>query len=364
MKVPFLDLKKVNKLYEDKFSQCFQEVFQSGWYIQGSQLEAFEGQFADYLQVKHCVGVGNGLDALKLILLAYGIGPGDEVLVPANTFIATWLAVTQCGATPVPVEPDRLTYNIDASKVEAAITPRTAAIIPVHLYGLPADMDPINNIAKKYGLFVIEDAAQSQGANYKGKPTGGLGHAAATSFYPGKNLGALGDGGAVLTNDTTIANKVRELRNYGSVIKYEHSIIGFNSRLDELQAAFLGIKLKDLDRCNDRRRDIAKLYSEKIKNNKVAVPNVPDWAEPVWHLYVVRSDVRDLLQKHLINLGIQTLVHYPTPPHKQACYSLFEQQSFPITEQQASEVLSLPISPIMSDAEVEYVIECINSFDH
>ena len=261
MQVPFLDLGRLHQSIRAPLDAAYHRVMDSGWFIMGPELEAFEAEFAQYCEVKHCIGVGNGLEALHLLLRAYGIGPGDEVIVPSNTFIATWLAVTQCGATPVPVEPDVNTHNIDPALIAAAITPRTRAIMPVHLYGQPADMDPINEIAAKHGLIVIEDAAQAQGARYKGRRTGSLGHAAGTSFYPGKNLGALGDGGAVLTSDDAIADKVRQLRNYGSKIKYQHDLAGYNSRLDEMQAAFLRVKLTVLDDWNALRSEIADQYS-------------------------------------------------------------------------------------------------------
>lgn len=361
MRVPFLDLKAVNHTYEAELGESFGRVLESGWFIQGKELEAFEAEFAAYCAVNHCIGVGNGLDALRLLLAAYGIGPGDEVIVPSNTFIATWLAVTQCGATPIPAEPDPLTHNVDPQSIEAVITPRTAAIIPVHLYGQPADMDPINEIAARHELLVIEDAAQSQGALYKGKPTGGLGHAAATSFYPGKNLGALGDGGAILTNDGAVAEKVRQLRNYGSPVKYQHDSLGFNSRLDELQAAFLRIKLRDLDRANTRRREIAGQYTAALTGGgAIQPPVVPTWADPVWHLYVVRTEAREALQAHLTVHGVETLVHYPTPPHQQKCYDAIDYGPLPIADALAAEVLSLPISPSMTNAEVNHVIDIFN----
>jgi dTDP-4-amino-4,6-dideoxygalactose transaminase len=328
----------------------------------GPELAAFESEFATYSEVKHCIGVGNGLDALHLLLRAYDIGPGDEVIVPSNTFIATWLAVSQCGATPVPVEPNVNTHNIDPALVAAAITSRTRAIMPVHLYGQPADMDPINELAAKHGLVVIEDAAQAQGARYKGRRVGSLGHAAGTSFYPGKNLGALGDGGAVLTNDDAIADKVRQLRNYGSTVKYQHELAGYNSRLDEIQAAFLRAKLAVLDEWNGRRREIADLYTKLLAGAAIDLPQVPEYAEPVWHLYVVRSKERDALRAHLEQRGVATVIHYPIPPHRQACYQDFSAHAFQIAEDLAEEVLSLPMSPVMRDEDVEFVINAIKAF--
>ena len=362
MKVPFLDLKSVNHSTENLLEEAFRRVIDSGWYVQGNELEAFETEFAEYCNVSYCLGVGNGLDAIHLLLTAYGIGPGDEVIVPSNTFIATWLAVSRCGATPVAAEPDPLTYNISPQSIEAAITPRTAAIIPVHLYGQPADMDAVNAIAERHKLLVIEDAAQSQGALYRGRPAGGLGNAAATSFYPGKNLGALGDGGAILTNDSAIASKVKQLRNYGSAVKYQHDSLGYNSRLDELQAAFLRVKLKYLDSANDRRRAIAHRYAEALSGTELVIPHVPDWANPVWHLYVVRTAKRDQLQEHLKVNGVETMVHYPIPPHRQECYAYMEHKELPVAEILAAEILSLPISPSMSDMGVDYVIEIIQDF--
>ena len=363
MRVPFLDLKAVNHTYEEELGEAFGRVLESGWFIQGKVLEAFETEFAAYCEVNHCLGVGNGLDALRLLLAAYGIGPGDEVIVPSNTFIATWLAVTQSGATPIPAEPDPLTHNVDPQSIEAAITPRTAAIIPVHLYGQPADMDPINEIAARHGLLVIEDAAQSQGARYKGRPTGGLGHAAATSFYPGKNLGALGDGGGILTNDAAVAEKVRQMRNYGSPVKYQHDSLGFNSRLDELQAAFLRIKLRDLDRANTRRCEIAGQYTAALTGlGVIQPPVVPTWADPVWHLYVVRTEARDALQAHLKACGVETLVHYPIPPHRQKCYADMTYKQLPVADTLAENILSLPIFPEITNSQIKHVIDGISDF--
>jgi dTDP-4-amino-4,6-dideoxygalactose transaminase len=362
MKVPFLDLKAPHQELKAELVAAFTRVLDSGWYIVGKELESFETKFAEYCGVEHCIGVGNGLDAIHLLLEAYGIGPGDEVLVPSNTFIATWLAVTRTGAKPIAVEPDKHTYNIDSAALEAAITSHTAAIIPVHLYGQPADMDAINRIAERHKLIVIEDAAQAQGARYRDRCVGSLGHAAATSFYPGKNLGAMGDGGAVLTSDAAIADKVRELRNYGSKVKYRHDKLGYNSRLDELQAALLSVKLCSLDAWNDRRREIAQLYSERIHHPEIVTPFVPDWATPVWHLYVVRTSHRNRLQQYLRERQIETMIHYPIPPHRQECYQGFENHPQPIAERLSEEILSIPISPKMTDAEIYYVIFCLNAF--
>ncbi len=361
-KVPFLDISHLHQVIRPSLDKAYSRVMDSGWFIMGPELEAFESEFADYCDVKHCVGVGNGLEAIHLLLKAYDIGPGDEVIVPSNTFIATWLAVTECGATPVPVEPNIETHNIDPALVEAAITNRTRAIMPVHLYGQPADMDAINEIADKHGLIVIEDAAQAQGAKYKNRRVGSLGNAAATSFYPGKNLGALGDGGAVMTNDDAIANKVKQLRNYGSTIKYHHDVAGYNSRLDEMQAAFLRVKLSILDEWNSTRRELALHYSNLLENTDVILPTVPDYAEPVWHLYVVRSKQRDALKTYLEQKGIFTVVHYPIPPHLQGCYQSFKDCFLPVAETLAKEVLSLPMSPVMNSETVDYVSKTIKSF--
>ncbi len=360
--VPFLDLSHLHQSIREPLDAAYHRVMDSGWFIMGPELEAFESEFAQYCEVKHCIGVGNGLEAIHLLLRAYGIGPGDEVIVPSNTFIATWLAVTECGATPVPVEPSIDTHNIDTDLIAAAITSRTRAIIPVHLYGQPADMDPINALAAKYGLVVIEDAAQAQGARYKGRRAGSLGHAAATSFYPGKNLGALGDGGAVLTNDDAIADKIKRLRNYGSKIKYQHDVAGYNSRLDEMQAAFLRVKLTVLDEWNASRRDVAAQYSKLLANADIVLPYVPEYAEPVWHLYVIRSKQRDALKAHLEQQGVSTVIHYPIPPHRQACYQGFRGHNFPVAELLAGEVLSLPMSPLIETEEIEYVASKILGF--
>lgn len=354
--VPFLDLGKLHSSIRGQLDAAYHRVMDSGHYIMGPELEAFEAEFARYSEVKHCIGVGNGLEALHLLLRAYDIGPGDEVIVPSNTFIATWLAVSECGATPIPVEPDPVTHNIDPALIGAAITSRTRAIMPVHLYGQPADMDPINALAAKHGLVVIEDAAQAQGARYKGRRAGSLGHAAGTSFYPGKNLGALGDGGAVLTSDDKIAEKVRQLRNYGSKVKYQHDIAGYNSRLDEMQAAFLRVKLTVLDQWNARRRVIAQQYTSLLAGVDIGLPSVPDYAEPVWHLYVVRSKQRDALRAHLERQGVSTVIHYPTPPHQQGCYQNLGLRGLPVAEVLANEVLSLPMSPMLTDEEIRYVV--------
>lgn len=362
--IPFLDLKSVNLAYESELKDKFDHVLNSGWFILGNEVEAFEAEFAAYSNVKHCIGVGNGLDALHLILVAYGIGAGDEVIVPSNTYIATWLAASYAGAVPVPVEPDEATCNIDPTKVEAAITPRTKAIMAVHLYGQPADMEPLIAICRKHNLRLIEDAAQAHGARYKGRRVGGLGDAAGFSFYPGKNLGALGDGGAVTTNDDTLAEKLLVLRNYGSRIKYHNEVKGYNSRLDELQAAFLRVKLADLDIQNERRNRIAQQYLTGLAGiNGLKLPFVPDWADPVWHLFVVQHGRRDAVQAWLQSQGVGTMIHYPIPPHLQQAYLHlgFQQGYFPIAERIHQEVLSLPIDPTMSDEQVLYVLAALKT---
>lgn len=357
--VPFLNLENINNKIRDDLDAAYSRVMGSGWYVMGPELEAFESEFATYSDVKYCVGVGNGLDALSLLLRAYDIGLGDEVIVPSNTFIATWLAVSQCGAVPIPVEPNISTYNIDPQLIEAAITKNTRAILPVHLYGQPADMDFINEIAKKYGLIVIEDAAQAQGAVYKGRKVGSLGHAAGTSFYPGKNLGALGDGGAVLTNNEFIANKVRLLRNYGSKEKYKHDLISCNSRLDELQAAFLRVKLKNLDEWNGQRRKVAQEYSRLLINSSYVTPHIIETCESAWHLYVLRSENRESNLSMLGKKGIETVIHYPTPPHLQAAYKEYEQLKLPIAELLAGQVFSIPMSPFLTIPEINSVVEAL-----
>lgn len=364
MQVPFLDLKTGYLELKPQLDAAYQRVMDSGWYILGREVNTFELEFATYCEARHCIGVANGLDALMLILKAYDIGPGDEVIVPANTFIATWLAVSYVGATPVAVEPLEATYNLDPERIEAAITQRTKAIIPVHLYGQTADMQPILEIGRKYGLKIVEDAAQAHGSRYDGRRAGGLGDAAGFSFYPGKNLGAFGDGGAIVTNDDALAARLRMLRNYGSQIKYQHEEKGVNSRLDELQAAFLREKLQVLDHWNLRRQQIAQQYSNALADTPLLLPQVPDYAEPVWHLFVVRSTDRDRLASFLRERGIETMIHYPTPPADQAAYrdSGIPVGNFPITETGARQILSLPISPWLSPAQVEHTIHTIRTF--
>src|SRR6266496_1809196 len=360
MDVPFLNLIPQYLELKDQLDAAYRRVAESGRFILGREVESFESEFAAYCGARHCIGVGNGLDALHLIVRALDIGPGDEVLVPANTYIATWLAVSYAGATPVPIEPNERTYNIDPSRIEAAITKRTRAIIAVHLYGQPADMGPINEVASHYGLKVIEDAAQAHGSRYKGKRVGALGDAAAFSFYPGKNLGAWGDAGAVVTNDDALARQVRVLSNYGSQVKYYNERKGFNSRLDELQAAILRIKLPKLDEWNERRKKIAQEYLQMLEGScYLTLPYVPDWADPVWHLFVVRHPQRDLLQEYVNQNGVGTLIHYPLPPHLQAAYAELRYQCghFPISEKMAGEVLSLPMSSHLSTLELRHVVQ-------
>lgn len=361
MKVPFLDINAINRRHRDDLVLAFERVIDSGSLILGYEVERFETLFASYCETKFCISVANGLDALALVLKAWGIGQGDEVIVPANTFIATWLAVTSVGATPVGVEPCPKTFNIDVSKIESAITLRTKAIIPVHLYGQPADINAINAIAKNYNLKVLEDAAQAHGAKYRGERVGGLGDAAAFSFYPGKNLGALGDAGAITTNDLELTKKLRMLRNYGCVKKYAHEMIGSNSRLDEVQAAFLSVKLSSLNNDNYRRIQIAALYNAGLQRSGLILPLTSEWAEPVWHLYVVRAKSREKLKATLERFDIDTLIHYPKPPHLQPAYlNMGLGDRFPLTSALADEVLSLPMGPHLSDEQINFVIEVLN----
>jgi dTDP-4-amino-4,6-dideoxygalactose transaminase len=359
--IEFLSLKRVNAPHEAAIREAVARVIDSGWYVLGQETEAFEREFAAYCGAAHCIGVANGLDALHLILRAYGIGPGDEVIVPSNTFIATWLAVSQAGATPVPVEPNERTFNIEADRIAAAITPRTRAIMPVHLYGQPADMTPIMQLAKTHGLKVIEDAAQAHGARYHGQRVGSLGDAAGFSFYPGKNLGALGDGGAITTSDAALAATLRKLRNYGSSVKYQHDMAGVNSRLDEIQAAVLRAKLQHLDAENAARARVAAAYFDALQGTGLTLPHVPAGIDPVWHLFVVRSTQREALQTRLRERGIGTLVHYPTACHLQGAYAHQHWPSLPIAERMQHEVLSLPIAPYLTGADVRTVAQEIAS---
>lgn len=363
--IPFLDLQSPYAEIKNDLDEAARRVMQSGQFILGNEVKAFEEEFAEYCEAKYCVGVGNGLDALHLILRAAGIGEGDEVIVPANTYIATWLAVSYAGARPVPVEPDERTYNLDPARIEDAISSRTKAIIPVHLYGQPADMDPINEIAERYGLKVIEDAAQAHGARYHGRRVGGLGFAAGFSFYPGKNLGAMGDAGAVVTNDAALAENIRMLRNYGSQDKYYNLEKGYNSRLDELQAALLRVKLKSLDEWNERRKQVAASYLQMLEGiADLTLPWVPADTDAVWHLFVLRTRNRQALQEHLGEAGIGTLIHYPVPAHLQAAYAElgYQQGSFPISEKLANEVVSLPMGPHLSVPDRLQVVAQLSSF--
>ena len=358
MNVPFLDLQASYLELKLELDVAVSRVVSSGWYIGGPEVEDFEAEYAKYCGANCAVGVANGLDALHLALRAMDVGPGDEVIVPSNTYIATWLAVSQCGATPVPVEPDIATYNINPRLIEAAITPRTKVILPVHLYGQPADLDPILAIARRHGLKVLEDGAQAHGARYQGKRIGAHGDAVAWSFYPGKNLGAMGDGGAVTTNDECLADRIRVLRNYGSRVKYVNEVKGYNSRLDPLQAAILRVKLAHLDEWNARRSAIAAHYQEGLADCGLTPPHVPDGTEPVWHLYVVLNPQREALQQALTSAGVGTLIHYPIPPHLQGAYSDlgFGKGAFPIAERIHNDVLSLPMSPSMTMEQANQVI--------
>lgn len=364
MRVPFVSFLPMEKELDKDLRAAFERVYTRSWYIEGVEDEAFEKAFAEYCGTDYCVGVGNGLDALVMALKGLGVGAGDEIIVPSNTYIATALAVTYVGATPVFVEPDIRTFNIDPSKIEVAITKKTKAIMPVHLYGQACDMDPIVDIAKKYNLFIVEDCAQAHGATYKGQKIGTFGDAAGFSFYPGKNLGALGDAGATITNNKELADKIRAYGNYGSDYKYHHIYKGNNSRLDEMQAAFLVAKLPHLDKMNAERRRIAQMYFDGIKNEEIVLPFVPDYAVPVWHIFGIRCKRRKELEKYLNDKGIGTNKHYPIPMHLQECYKDlgFKEGDFPIAEEISSTQLSIPMYYGMKDEEINYVIEALNSF--
>lgn len=367
MIVPFLDLKSAYVELKNELDAAYQRVMNSGWYILGEEVELFEQEFADFVGVKSCVGVGNGLEALHLILRAYEIGVGDEVLVPSNTYIATWLAVSYAGATPVPVEPIEYTYNIDPARIEAAITPLTKAIIAVHLYGQTAAMNEIHEIAQRYGLKVIEDAAQAHGAYYQGRRAGAIGDAAGWSFYPGKNLGAFGDAGCVTTNDDVLAGRLRSLRNYGSRVKYHNEIKGYNSRLDPLQAAFLRVRLKYIDLWNQRRMILASRYFDhlaQVAPQHLKLPFTSEQHRSAWHIYAIHCGRRDELQQYLQQRGVGTLIHYPIPPHLSDAYadSHFYQNQFPIAERLAKYELSLPIGPHLTFEQQDLVITAIISW--
>lgn len=369
--IPFLDLKLQTLEIREELDEAYRRFMDSGMYVLGKEVDSFENEYASYCEAEFCVGVGNGLDALHLALRALDIGPGDEVIVPSNTYIATWLAVTQVGATIVPVEPDEGTFNICPNAIAAAVTSRTKVIMPVNLYGQPVDYDSIKAVAKESRVRVVIDNAQAQGARYKGRRVGGLADVECHSFYPSKNLGALGEAGAITTNDFAIANRIRLLRNYGSKVRYYNEECGYNSRLDALQAAFLRIKLKHLDAWNQRRREIAKIYLQQLSpvansNSSFLLPRVPDWTEPVWHLFVIRYSARDSLQKSLNENGIGTLVHYPVPPHRSGAYqtsahSLVNALSLPVAEHLANTVLSLPMSPYLSVDDVDVVTKVISA---
>lgn len=360
--IKFLDLKKINNRYREEIDSRIKDILDKGWYLQGEENENFTKNFANFCGTKFALGVANGLDALNLIIKAYGFGNGDEIIVPANTYIATILAISENGCIPILVEPDFKTYNINPDSIEEKITSKTKAIMVVHLYGQAVQMEKIWKIAKKYNLKIIEDSAQAHGAIYQENRTGNLGDASGFSFYPGKNLGCIGDGGAVTTNDEELFNKIKAIANYGSDRKYHHIYKGVNSRLDEIQAAVLDIKLKHLDSDNNKRREISKYYRENIKNSKLILPETYDEKSHVWHIFAVRTHNRDEFQKYLTEKGIQTIIHYPTPPHKQGAYKEWNNLSFPITEEIHNTILSLPISPVMTDSEIEKVVEVVNEF--
>ncbi|RAV13788.1 DegT/DnrJ/EryC1/StrS family aminotransferase [Paenibacillus contaminans] len=362
--IPFLDLKQINLRHEEEIMQSISRFLQSGWYILGKEVDQFEQEFAEYCGTKFCLGVANALDALTLILRAYGIGEGDEVIVPSNTYIASILSISANGATPILVEPNIGTYNIDPLKIEQSITVNTKAILVVHLYGQSCNMEPIQALAKKYGLKIVEDCAQAHGAIYKGQRVGNLGDAAAFSFYPGKNLGALGDGGSITTNDEDVYSRLKALRNYGSHKKYENLYKGVNSRLDEIHAAVLRTKLKYLDDDNQKRREIADYYNAHINNELISIPKIEDDSplSHVWHVYVVLTEKRDTLQRYLTERGIQTLIHYPIPPHQQEAYKELSSHVYPISEKIHREILSLPISPVMSIDDAVKVVEALNEY--
>lgn len=364
IQVPFQNFKAAYQELKQDLDAAYHRFMESGWYVLGKELSTFEEEYAAYCESLHCVGVSNGLEALHLALRALGVGPGDEVIVPSNTYIATWLAVTQAGATPVPVEPDSTTYNLDPLLIEAAITPRTKVILAVNLYGQPCDYDPILALARKHGLKLAIDNAQSHGARYKGRRVGGIADIECHSFYPSKNLGAYGEAGAITTNDAALAESIRVLRNYGSRVRYHNEVPGYNSRMDELQAAFLRVKLRHLDAWNARRCTIAEQYISQLPtlNSQLILPVVPSWSDPVWHLFVIRHPRRDLLQQHLTEQGIQTIIHYPIPPHLSGAYHSFRAAPLPVAAGLANEILSLPIGPHMPAPDVSRVVEALSGF--
>lgn len=362
--IKFLDLHKINERYRDELDARIKEILDSGWYLQGKQNEEFSKHFAEFCGAQYALGVANGLDALNLIIKAYGFGPGDEIIVPANTYIATILAISENGCTPILVEPDIRTYGINPELIEEKITPRTKAIMVVHLYGQAVPMQKIWALADKYNLKVIEDAAQAHGAQYRERRAGNLGDAAGFSFYPGKNLGAMGDAGAVTTNDETLFNKIKAIANYGSDRKYHHIYKGVNSRLDELQAGILDVKLRYLEADNAKRREIARYYRDNIKNPLITLPQAYDEAAHVWHVFVVRVKERERFQQYLSDNGIQTVIHYPTAPHKQEAYREYAALPLPVTEQIHREVISLPISPVMTEEEIKTVVQVVNAYEN
>jgi len=365
MKVPILDLKPAYEELRAELDAAYHRVMESGWVLLGRELEAFEAEYAASVGTRQCVGVANGLEAMQLVLMARGVGPGDEVIVPSHGYIATWLAVTHVGARPVPCEPDPQTYNLDPARIEPLLTPRTKVILPIHLYGQTADLPAIMGVAEKHGLFVLEDAAQSHGARCHGRAAGALGHAAGVSFYPSKNLGALADAGAVTTSDDALADKLRHLRNYGSKVRYQNEYLGLNSRLSELQAAFLRVKLPQLEAWNARRVALAARYLRQLAGvGDLVLPAVAAWATPVWHLFVIRTGRRDALQQHLAAAGVGTQIHYPVPPHLSHAYAAagWKRGDFPLAEKFAAEVLSLPIGPHTSAEQVDYVCACVRDF--
>ncbi len=365
MVIPFVDLPAAYHELRQELDAAYRRVAEAGWFILGEEVETFEREFAGYCGAKHCVGVASGLDALHLILRAEGIGPGDEVIVPANTFIATWLSVSASGATPVPVDVDPATGNMDPDRIPSAVTKRTRAVLPVHLYGLPADIDRIREAAEEHGATVIEDAAQAHGARYKGRRVGCMGKAGAFSFHPTKNLGALGDGGAVVTNDSDLADRVRDLRNYGARTKYVHTVKGTNSRLDALQAAFLRVKLGSLDAWNARRGALAHQYLQELADARgVDLPRVPPWANPCWHLFTIRHLQRDALQASLRKARVEALIHYPVPPHLSEAYaeSGWKTGDFPVTERIAKTILTLPMGPHLRPEQVSTVTREVQRF--
>lgn len=360
--IKFLDLEKINNRFRKEIDERIKNILDKGWYLQGEENDKFSKHFAEYCGVKYVLGVANGLDALRLIIKASGFGEGDEIIVPANTYIATILAISDNGCTPVLVEPNINTYNIDPDKIEAAITPRTKAIMVVHLYGQAVQMQKVWDLAKKYNLKVFEDCAQAHGAIYQNKRVGSLSDAGAFSFYPGKNLGALGDAGSIATNDEDLYLRAKALANYGSDRKYHHIYKGLNSRLDEIQAAVLDVKLPHLDKDNARRREIAAYYRSHITNPKIILPQTYDEKAAVWHVFVVRTKERDAFQQYLSDNGVQTIIHYPCPPHKQLAYKEWNNLSYPISEEIHNTIISLPISPVMTDDEVEKVVEIVNAW--